>query len=119
MSDFHIEFDIKPFPKERPRATKNGRVFTPNKTINYEKQLRNLFLEQVDENFEPFDGPISVKIDIAVDKVSISVTAVDHKPKGMRGDLDNYIKAALDALNGFAWEDDRQIVHLDARKVGP
>lgn len=30
-----------------------------------------------------------------------------------RGDLDNLLKGLLDALNGIAWEDDRQVVRLD------
>jgi crossover junction endodeoxyribonuclease RusA len=32
---------------------------------------------------------------------------------GNRGDADNYLKAILDALNGIAWQDDKQVV--DAR----
>lgn len=31
-------------------------------------------------------------------------------------DLDNLVKAVLDGLNGQAWEDDRQIVSLEAEK---
>lgn len=31
-------------------------------------------------------------------------------------DLDNVVKIALDALNGVAWEDDKQVVWIGARK---
>lgn len=31
-----------------------------------------------------------------------------------RGDLDGRLKVALDALNGVAWQDDRQVVELHA-----
>jgi Holliday junction resolvase RusA-like endonuclease len=31
--------------------------------------------------------------------------------------LDNYVKLTLDALNGVAWEDDRQVVRIRAVKV--
>ncbi len=30
------------------------------------------------------------------------------------GDLDNYVKAISDGLNGIAWQDDRQVVKLFA-----
>lgn len=45
------------------------------------------------------EGPVSIMVDVYV--------------SGRRGDADNYLKAAEDALNGIAYEDDRQIV--DAR----
>lgn len=32
------------------------------------------------------------------------------------GDLDNRIKVTLDALKGIAFEDDEQVVHIDARR---
>lgn len=37
--------------------------------------------------------------------------------KGRTGDLDNYQKTILDALNGVAWDDDRQVEAIQARKV--
>lgn len=49
---------------------------------------------------QPADGPLSV-----------TVTA--FRPQ-KRGDLDNVLKAALDALNGVAWTDDSQVVELHA-----
>ena len=32
------------------------------------------------------------------------------------GDLDNHVKAVLDALNGVVWQDDSQVVELHAFK---
>jgi len=118
MADMRIVFETKPFPKERPRATKQGRVFTPTKTIKYERELKELFRKQFPEH-EPFTEPVNIEVDVAVDKICVEITKVDHKPKGMRGDLDNYVKAIMDALNGEAFEDDRQVVEITARKVGP
>lgn len=118
MAELVARFDIKPFPKERPRATRAGVMYTPSKTRDYEKQILGMFEEQFPDH-EPIDEPICVKVDLATDSIVVSVYKRDHKPKGMRGDLDNYVKAILDALNGAAWVDDRQIVALTARKVGP
>jgi Holliday junction resolvase len=36
---------------------------------------------------------------------------------GNEGDLDNYAKTLKDALNGIAWEDDRQVVESHCYKV--
>ncbi|MGA0710170.1 MAG: RusA family crossover junction endodeoxyribonuclease [Ilumatobacteraceae bacterium] len=119
MPELTINFDVKPFPKERPRATRSGMMYTPQKTRDYEKLLAGMFTEHVGDTFEPLDCPLHVKVDIASHHVSVTINTLDHKPKGMRGDLDNYVKAVLDALNGVAWVDDRQIVSVEARKVGP
>lgn len=117
MPELRIVFDTKPFPKERPRATKHGRVYTPQKTREYEKKLAAMFQEQFPDH-DPMTEPLDVKVDVATDHIVIAIQPAAYKPKGMRGDLDNYVKAALDALNGLAFEDDRQIVSLTARKVG-
>lgn len=52
---------------------------------------------------QPLDGPVFV-----------SVTA--YRPQ-KRGDLDNTLKAAFDALNGVAWQDDSQVVELHALRL--
>jgi len=31
--------------------------------------------------------------------------------------LDNYLKTVMDALNKLVYEDDRQVVHVDASKL--
>ena len=35
---------------------------------------------------------------------------------GMDGDVDNYIKTAMDSLNGIAYDDDRQVVRAIGEK---
>ncbi|MBN2910790.1 RusA family crossover junction endodeoxyribonuclease [Polycladomyces sp. WAk] len=51
-----------------------------------------------------FDGPVAVKMDIYLLKY------------GKEGDIDNMQKIILDALNGIAWSDDRQVAEIHARK---
>jgi crossover junction endodeoxyribonuclease RusA len=47
-------------------------------------------------------------------EVVVHVTA--YRPQ-RRGDLDNTLKAAFDALNGVAWDDDSQVVELHALRL--
>lgn len=35
----------------------------------------------------------------------------------IKPDIDNYVKAILDALNGVAFRDDKQIISLNAKKL--
>ncbi len=53
----------------------------------------------------PIDGPVIVAV--------VVVTAG-------RGDLDNYVKAILDSLNGVAYADDRQVqcIQAQTRRLG-
>ena len=48
---------------------------------------------------------------------TVSVRLAYHRAPGRRIDLDNGLKQLLDALQGFAYSDDKQIVHLEAELV--
>lgn len=43
----------------------------------------------------------------------VSVTLTVYRPRAS-GDLDNTLKVLLDAINGYLWEDDSQIVEIHA-----
>ena len=105
-----------PRTKGRPRTVsmKGGyRTYTPRETVEAERSLAQQWVGQ------PVNGPIMVGLllsDVDV-RVSIVDTAECVSMKLRRGDIDNYAKLIMDALNGVAWVDDRQIVTLSARKV--
>jgi crossover junction endodeoxyribonuclease RusA len=103
-----------PRVKGRPRTTYNTgnpRTYTDRGTVAAEKALA----EQWDS--EPFDGPISVILELHDDHVVVEIeTAEEPTSRKLRGDIDNYMKLVLDALNGHAWVDDKQITTLKVSK---
>lgn len=105
--------------KARPRFTRSGHVFTPTTTKRYENLIQdNFFLCER----------------IAVDPksaVEISIEAYFEPPKSLskkkqqalyntlytkKPDVDNVIKVVLDALNGIAYCDDKQVVKVSLCK---
>lgn len=84
-------------PKGRPRVGKHG-TYTPSKTKAYENKVR-IFARMACK--APVSGPVAVRIKMY--------------GKG-RGDIDNKIKAFLDSMNDIVFNDDRQVVRLEAER---
>jgi Holliday junction resolvase RusA-like endonuclease len=112
----HSLLKWRPHAKQRPRATRTGHVYTPKATKDAEKNLKEQWLAQ--NAAEPLEGPLAVRLVLSDEAVSITVAEYGEpiESKKLRGDLDNYAKTVLDALNKVAWVDDRQIVHLEVVK---
>lgn len=87
----------RPRPKGRPRMSR-GRAFTPKATAEYEKLIRQYAEGVVTEPF-------------ACNEITLNVN-VYFKNK-THGDVDNYVKIASDALNKIAYNDDKQIKHIE------
>lgn len=60
------------------------------------------------KNEEPIKGLIKVTL-----KFSKRGTVGSRR----YGDLDNHVKAVMDALNGVVWVDDAQVVEMHAYKI--
>jgi crossover junction endodeoxyribonuclease RusA len=117
-NQFHQVIPLRPRAKGRPRVTKTGHAFTPKETKKYESDFAELY-----------EGPLyetellSVKLAFTVHGTEILIEPVQpnknvDQPKGkLTGDIDNYAKAVLDALNGVAYTDDKQIVCLYLEKA--
>ena len=106
--------------KQRPRVCKRG-TFTPKKTKDYEQLIRNNYMAQDGRFFEK-GIPVQVSI-IAFKNPPKSTTKKNLKlieqglfPWTKKIDIDNILKAVLDALNGIAYADDGQVIKIRASK---
>lgn len=108
----------EPVGKGRPRFY-NGHAVTPKKTKDYEESVRELFTYS---RLKKIEGPVSVEV---LAYYAIPKSATKGKKEAMRSgkekptikpDIDNVVKVICDALNGYAYEDDKQIVQLSAIK---
>lgn len=99
-------------PKGRPRFTKAGHAYTPEKTRTFETLIK-FHWKRFNLAMLP-KCPTSVEMICFIPRpksVSKKVLIPITKP-----DLDNAAKAVLDALNGVAWEDDNQVSDLRVMK---
>jgi len=107
----------KPFGKQRPRATRAGRMYTPAETVAFERIVGQIAMEHFPQ---PLAGPIALEI-IAVfappDSWSKKKVADHlHRPHTQKPDSDNCLKAILDGLNRVAFADDAQVSQITFRK---
>lgn len=106
-----LAYQLRPTPKQRPRFGRNG-TYTPNKTSKYEDAIK--VLTKMQYKGRPITGPVSVHLSFHFKRPAKSKYT---KPIGCAyGDIDNLIKAVLDALNGIVFRDDNQIVTVTAAK---
>lgn len=112
-----IYLDVKPVGKQRPRLC-NGRVYTPEKTKNAERDIVLLV-----SNYMRSHG-----IQITNKPVSVELVFYFQDPKNKneffqlwrlydkKPDLDNMAKTVLDALNNLLYYDDAQVCKLTCEK---
>lgn len=116
-----VSFSVqgKPVPKGRPRVTQHG-TYTPKSTQAFESSVRRAWLESGGYKFQQ-GAPIAVYVrayfPIPKRKSKKARAALDSKPYlAARGDIDNIVKAVMDALNGFAYQDDSVVFAINAEK---
>ncbi len=119
-----MEFIVEGEPqgKARPRfSRRSGTVYTPAKTAKYEKQIKAAFLAAGGEMF-PIDNYVSVMINayfsIPKSYMKGKRLACKHNINrpAKKPDVDNILKAVLDALNGMAYKDDKQVIEVTCGK---
>lgn len=111
--------DGRPVPKGRPRVTRHG-TYTPKSTQVFGSAIRAAWLKKGEKPFE--DGEA---LDVMVNAYFPIPSGTPKNKKGelhltpclKRGDIDNIIKAVLDALNGYAYKDDSAVYSVYGRKI--
>ena len=100
MTTYELSLAAAAHSKQRARFGR-GRAYTPAETRSWEELLAWRFIER--HGRPQLTGPVRIELHFA------GVQA--------NQDIDNLAKSCLDALNGIAFEDDRQVVELVARKA--
>lgn len=95
-------------PVPAVRMTGRGKFVKPNaqRYLNYKIEIGLMARTQIKTPSE--------------NKLIVAVTVYlwgKKTPMGMDGDIDNYLKSALDGLNKIAWLDDRQVVEATVGKI--
>lgn len=119
-----VKFTIlgEPAGKGRPRFTREGRTYTPEKTVSYENLVKLEYEQQCANHQFPDGAQLDVRI-IAYYQIPKSTSK--KKAKLMedgkirptkKPDFDNIGKIVCDSLNKRAYKDDAQIVDAQVRK---
>lgn len=114
--------DGKPQGKQRPRFSRISKtVYTPTKTAKYEKQIAKAYTDSGSKCI-PADCYVSVTVHAffpipkSYSKKKRQECLEWTRRPAKKPDMDNIIKAVLDALNGVAYVDDKQVVEVIGRK---
>lgn len=116
-----FEIPGKPFGKARPRTGPHG-MYNPRVNKDYERRVREAYLQASHNRSEPTDGPIAIIMSIcflppkSVSKITRRDMLEGKIYPTMRPDIDNCAKSILDGLNGIAYTDDKQVVALVINK---
>ena len=123
VDELHIVVEGDPVGKGRPRFTRSGHAYTPEKTVTYERKVAVACrLAMREGSLEPFECAVSVRIG-AFFPIPKSATkakrasALQGLIRPSKPDIDNVTKAILDGCNGLAYRDDAQIQELHVEKL--
>jgi len=108
--------------KQRPRFNKyTMTIYTPRETTTYENWIKQCFINKY-KDFELMTESLAVEIiaDFKIpenkSKTIKSLMAQDRVRPTIKPDTDNIAKTILDALNGVAYVDDKQVTQLSIKK---
>lgn len=113
----------KPVGKARPRFTRRGFAYTPEKTVRYEAAVRAACIEAMKAQGvrKRVGVPLAIKCTFFFEPPKSwskkrRTEAADLAPYDQKPDGDNLLKIVKDALNGVAYDDDKRICSETATK---
>ena len=116
VMDNPIIFNIAPVVASRARVTRWGTYFA-KKYNTFREEFAELL---ADYKAIPVDGLLSVRLDFYVQLPKSLSNKKKLEKEGKHcdnnADIDNYVKATLDSLEGHYYINDKQIVIIRARK---
>lgn len=111
--------------KQRPRFAKRGdfvSVRNPEKTVNYETWALSCYMDAHGDK-PKMEGPIEIQITayFPIPKAKQTIKWMERMLRGtflplVKPDVDNISKLILDALNLYAYDDDKQVTDLHIQK---
>ena len=111
----HKTINIAPVPAARPRVTAKG-VYYPPAYDGYRKALP-LLLRGLELYTEPIYVGLVFSIPMPKSWTQKKRAAKAGQYHDSRPDIDNYVKGALDAMNGVLFLDDAQVAVIRAKKI--
>lgn len=108
--------DVVPTAKGRGRSRiVNGHplIYTPDATRSAEKVIRD-HLRASGAIFYPRGVPVALRVTFGVARPKDAPRSEHYSPR--RPDLPNYVMLVCDAGTGVLWEDDAQLVTIEAVK---
>lgn len=120
-----LTIPVAPQPQSRPRFTARGRYVHA-----YENKKITMYKRMVAATYQSYFGAVkptekAIAVDVVFYRpVQKSISKIERQRRltgeslpAIKPDIDNYVKAILDALNGVAFRDDKQIISLNAKKL--
>ena len=111
----HFKIYGNPIPQGRPRVIKKGAHYSvkdPDKSRIYKDGLHLLGQKH---RIEPLPtGPLGLRL--TFEMLKPKTVRKRERWRAKKPDMDNLVKAVLDAMNGILYRDDAQIVYLVALK---
>ena len=120
-----VRFEVpgEPRGKGRPRFTRWGNTYTDDKTRAYEDLIVACYKQAAggfrfaDSAFIELEVSAYYSIPKSATKAEKTAMQSGERLPSRKPDIDNVLKAVMDALNGVAYKDDSRVVKITARKT--